>query len=461
MIRVLLLSVSLLALLSCGASLPAEDVKGVWAGELSIAGTTLAITVELEYQEDTLSGRIDSPQQNARGLELTNLSVRGDSVCFSLPSGLGRAGFRGVVQGETIAGAFSQAGHVGSFSLSRVSALIPEQVVEGEEIVITGEDCVIAGTLVLPEGEPPFPCVFLLSGSGQQDRDEYVMGFPVFAALTRHLAAEGIAVLRCDDRGVGGSSGGMDAFSDSVLLYEAGLMLEYLMLDQRIDTQKIGVLGHSEGSSTAFALAALRPFDVAFVVSMAGPAVNGYTTILDQQEAILRMQGFPDEFILGKQSAQTAIMDAVIAGDVAGVEPIIRQQFREELASLSETELALMGDVEAQMEMVVQRTMAEVSSPWFRGFLVHDPALSIAMVRCPVLVLFGGKDVQVSSELNLPVMEAALAGNPDHEIIVLDNANHLFQEAVSGAVEEYSTLPPEFIAGFPEAVSTWIRERVI
>lgn len=450
-----------LVLSSCGNPRVPPDVRGVWTGEISVEGIALPIIVRLEQIEDDLSGNIDIPSQNARRLELSDLIVRGDSVYFSLVTASGRADFLGACDNGEIAGMFVQGGFTGSFNIARTSSVAPTEEVDGEEILITGEDCLIAGTLALPEGEPRYPCVFLLTGSGPQDRDEYVMGFPVFAVLSRHLTDAGLAVLRCDDRGVGGSTGGMGSFSDSVLLYEAGLMLDFLRNDQRLDQGRIGVLGHSEGSSTAFALAASRPSDVAFVVSLAGPALDGYNTLLAQQEAILRAHGFPRDEIARKRAAQIEIMDAVISGqDEQVLEMLLEGHFREDLSRLTEEELAAMGDMDQLVSMSVRQTMPQVTSPWFRRFIVHDPAENIGFVSCPVLVLYGERDIQVLPEANLPSMEAALQGNPDHEIHVIPEANHLFQRAVTGEVEEYATLPPEFADGFPETVTEWIRERV-
>jgi predicted acyl esterase len=65
----------------------------------------------------------------------------------------------------------------------------------------------LAGTLTVPRGEGPFPAVLLISGSGPQDRDEALLGHRPFLVLADHLTRQGIAVLRVDDRGVGGSTG--------------------------------------------------------------------------------------------------------------------------------------------------------------------------------------------------------------------------------------------------------------
>ena len=63
----------------------------------------------------------------------------------------------------------------------------------------------LAGTLSVPPGDGPHAAVVLITGSGSQDRDETIGTIKPFAALADRLARAGIAVLRFDDRGVGGS----------------------------------------------------------------------------------------------------------------------------------------------------------------------------------------------------------------------------------------------------------------
>jgi len=73
-----------------------------------------------------------------------------------------------------------------------------------------------------------------------------------------------------------------------------------------------------------------------------------------------------------------------------------------------------------------------------------------------VLALYGSLDIQVPPERNLEPMQEALSGNPLARVMVIDGANHLFQAAVEGTVEEYATLEPVFIDGFESIVSDWI-----
>ncbi|OPL18793.1 MAG: hypothetical protein AVO35_12995 [Candidatus Aegiribacteria sp. MLS_C] len=446
-----------LLLLACGGgSDEVPDVSGVWEGELAGAGVELRLRASFTVDDDGITGTLDIPQQQARGLPLADFRQAGDSLSFVLPLDQGRAEFRGVVSGDTLRGLFQQNGFSGSFILERTSMEEEAASPGGEEVVITGDDCVLAGTLTLPSADPPHPCLVLLSGSGLQDRDEYVMGFPVFGELARILDASGYAVLRCDDRGTGGSSGDMGSFSDSMLVYDAGLMLDHVLNDPRIDPGRVGLLGHSEGSTTAFALAAERAGDVAFVISIAGPAVPGYELLPSQLRVLLPMQGYTQEETEEKLQAQYIVMDAVLAGDTALVDSVLRAQTEEQLQRLSEEELASLGDLDMYIEQATGASAASAKSLWFRRFLAVDPVQYIREVDVPVLCLYAELDVHVIPETNLGPMEEALADNPDHSIVVFEDANHLFQEALTGEVMEYAVLESAFIEGFADTISAWL-----
>jgi pimeloyl-ACP methyl ester carboxylesterase len=118
-------------------------------------------------------------------------------------------------------------------------------------------------------------------------------------------------------------------------------------------------------------------------------------------------------------------------------------------------------DPEAYVQNVAKAQTMAFNSPWFRYFLAHDPAPALAAVKCPVLALFGEKDMQVAAKQNLPVMEQAFkkGGNRDVTLKVLPDANHLFQASKTGSPSEYASLKKEFVPGFLEMISAWILEK--
>ncbi len=102
------------------------------------------------------------------------------------------------------------------------------------------------------------------------------------------------------------------------------------------------------------------------------------------------------------------------------------------------------------------------NSPWFRYFLSYDPAPALEKVKCPVLALFGEKDMQVSAEQNLPVdgdrpsRREATTTRPSR---CFPEANHLFQKAKTGSPSEYASLDKAFVPGFLDTISSWILEK--
>ena len=105
----------------------------------------------------------------------------------------------------------------------------------------------LAGTLTMPKSDGPFSAAVLITGSGPQDRDESLMGHKPFLVLADHLTKAGIAVLRYDERGVGKSTGDFKGSNSKDLARDVEAAIEFLKQRDDIDSNKIGLIGHSEG----------------------------------------------------------------------------------------------------------------------------------------------------------------------------------------------------------------------
>ena len=138
----------------------------------------------------------------------------------------------------------------------------------------------IAGVLTIPEAEKfgpgPHPAVLFISGLGQQDRDGTALGHKLFLVIADYLTRRGIAVMRYDDRGVGGTGAGetVATMTTEVSATDARVIAEHLKTIDAIDPQRIGLIGHSEGGLIA-PMVAQKNEDIAFVVILAGPGVPG------------------------------------------------------------------------------------------------------------------------------------------------------------------------------------------
>lgn len=448
-------------------SVEALALAGPWQGKILIAGAGLEIIVSLAAEGDAWSGTIDVPAQNAAGIALHDIRVGADALHFEMLDGLRKATFDGQLQPDgSISGEFKQSGVTGSFELARPQQAATAEPLPyaAEEITFQNGDVTLAGTLTLPEGDGPFPALILLSGSGQQDRDEalsIVPGYRPFYQIADTLTRQGIAVLRYDDRGVGGSSGDPATATSADFADDAEAALRYLQSRADIDSQQIGLLGHSEGGMLAAMVAARNPA-VAFVISMAGTAVDGYDTLLKQVERLALASGASQEAADIAVVQQREALDLAMNQDWPALETLITQIAQEQAAALSEEQKAALGDIDAVIQAQVAAQLQAFQSPWYQFFLRYNPTDDLAKVSAPVLGIFGGRDVQVDAEQNSTALQAALgkAGNADVTIRVLPTANHLFQEAQTGGVAEYASLPPQLMPDFLAAISQWLLARV-
>jgi hypothetical protein len=215
----------------------------------------------------------------------------------------------------------------------------------------------MAGTLTLPEGAGPHPAVLLLYGSGRADRDSNSgrlrlnLGGPLASAL----AAEGIATLRYDRRGVGATPGDWRATGFTDNRDDAAAALRWLAARPDIRADAIGVIGHSEGAIHAMSLAA-RP-GVAAAVLLAAVARPGEDALRWQGSMISR--GLP---------------------------------FLPRLRPLAEWYLAR---VKATGTDAARVAGIPINARWMRQMLIHDSRPDLRAITVPVLAVTGSKDIQV------------------------------------------------------------------
>lgn len=329
-----------------------------------------------------------------------------------------------------------------------------------KEVTFYNDTIKLAGTLSIPAGESPFPGVVLLTGSGPENRDEEVYGFKIFKIIAEYLAANGIAVLRFDDRGVGESEGDYNDANTMDFADDAIAAFKFLEKQDEIDKTKCGMLGHSEGGIIA-TLANKKIDGIDFIVFMASTAVSGDKIINYQIRAYSEKEGLSQEFINETMRVQNMLYETVRKDSgYKNVEDEIKKLTLKEVDNMSEEQRKYISDPEQYAAYKARMTMMQVKTPWFKFFTTYDPAEDIKDIKCPVLVLFGGKDNQVPVELNKEPMEKALMadGDKNFETVIFPDANHLFQKAETGMFDEYSKLPKEFVPGFLNIIAKWINE---
>ena len=440
------------AALLCHGQAATATAAGNWSGAVSLGPQKLRIIFHLKADAGgKLTATLDSPDQGANGLPTSGVTQDGNTVKISI-SNLA-ASYEGVLSedGKELKGKFRQAGMELPLALSRMSDAeleaskpkrpqIPAKPYPYDERELTAANktangVTLACTLTVPRGEGPFPAVLAITGSGPHDRNEEVASHPVFLVLADQLTRKGIAVLRCDDRGVGKSTGDFKAATTADFATDVEAEFDVLKTQSKVDPKRCGLIGHSEGGVIAPMVAARRP-DVGFIVLLSGPGATGKQVIISQKEAILKAAGVskPD------MSPDLAMYDAILAGkDEAAVAAAAEGVFPP-----------------AAPETMKLQQIRQLMSPWFRYFLAYDPAPTLAKVKQPVLALFGEKDLQVLPAINEPPIRAALKDNKQAKIETIPGANHLFQIAKTGAPAEYPNIEETISPKALNVVSDWI-----
>ena len=457
---ILSLAFALFSALAQSAQTPA--IAGRWEGAIDVAGANLPFAVVFTPGATTLEAAIDI--QGAKGVPLRAVSLAGNRVHFELPAGPGVATFDGVLEADAISGTFEQGPARGKFTLTRAGAPKPPEPAgppppyRVEDVTFANGGVTLAGTLTIPQGRGPFPALIMVTGSGAQNRDEELFGFKVFATIADHLTRRGIAVLRYDDRGVGGSSGNIAASTTADFAGDALAGLTLLAARPEIDKARLGVFGHSEGADVA-AIAASRSPQVAFIVMMAGVAISGEAVLAGQQADGIRALGGTAEQLAIEQAAFRKVAAAVRSGAApAELAAALREQIGAQYDTLAPETRAALGDRGSFIEKTLPMGLAQLQSAWMRYFISFDPAPVLAAVRCPVLAIFGERDTQVPPATNRPALEAAFAkgGNSRVTVKVYPEANHLFIAAKTGLPSEYASLPKTFVPGFLDDISAWL-----
>jgi hypothetical protein len=438
--------------------------EGIW--QASIMGIRVVVHIG-RGAVGGLTGTLDSPDQGLTGLAIDTLSFAGDSLRLELRR-LG-AGFAGAMaaSGDSIAGLWSQ----GGFSLPMVFQRLdrapsrrrpqdpaPPYPYDTLDVVYDNAKAGVklAGTLTTPRGKGPFPCALLITGSGPEDRNEEVFNHRPFWVLADHLTRQGIAVLRVDDRGVGGSTGDAATATSEDFAGDVRAGIEFLKGRSEIDRGRIGLIGHSEGGLIAPMVAA-RSRDVAFIVLLAGPGIRGDSILVAQTVALRQILGVGEAAIAREAEAAWRVHAMVQRGDSLGLIRAARELVAIQTEGLGEEQRRALGDLDA----LAARAVRQLLSPWMRFFVGHDPRPALLAVRCPVLALNGSKDLQVPAKENLAAIRQTLAagGNRDVTVKELAGLNHLFQTATTGSLAEYGMIAETMAPPALEEISAWIVAR--
>jgi uncharacterized protein len=312
------------------------------------------------------------------------------------------------------------------------------------EVVFSGgtEGVALAGELTLPQTGGPFPAVIIVAGSGPHHRNEEVAGHKVFLVLSDYLTKRGYAVLRYDKRGIGHSSGDYHMTTMDDFANDAAAAMRWLKTQSSIDTDRVGLLGHSSGGYVA-PLAAQRA-GAAFLVLLAAPARQLAEEIYYQNTVIPRALGKSEEWTARHIEAVRELIKIFKCAETAEQ---VRKQY-EVLAEKYQSHFDLLG-------ISVEESLDLLPAVWWMWAVHYDPIPALKAYPGPALAMFGGKDLQVSASANASVMKKVLSHEAS-KTIIFPGLNHLLQPARTGSVEEYAWIEITFDQSAMETIANWL-----
>jgi pimeloyl-ACP methyl ester carboxylesterase len=442
-------------LLNALGSQAAPVLDGLWKGPLKVPGGQW----EVIFRVVTLTGgkyyaTLDVPMQKITHMNV-DVTVHGDTVMFSAEEAASQFVGQFSADGKQVEGTWQQPGLKAPMTLQYAPPVASSNAkvrltppYREEEVTFTNlpANLRLAGMLSVPPGKGPFPTVVLVSDAGAQDRDATVGEYRPMGALADFLTRRGIAVLRVDDRGVGGSGGTPASASTAELVTDVQAALNYLRTRPEVDLAHLGVIGHGEGGNVAL-LAAAQPLPPAFVVTLAAHGLPGRDIVVQQQSNTLRALGTESAQIEAATKRQQAMLDIIQqTADPVQAQAIVANMLRQ--------------NNEAIDEATAQSSAAELTSARYRHFLSFNPAEKLAGVNCPVLLLHGTADTYAAADANLSPLAKGLRSNKNVVSKKLPGVNHLFQSDPTTwpivAGQQRETFSPQA----QEIIREWIIARV-
>ena len=423
-----------------------KGFDGSWHGTLDAAGTKLRIVLIVTKSDaGVYTGKFDSLDQGAT-IPIDAITVNNDAVRLDMKS----AGilYEGVLNKDRteLTGTFTQGGQGFPLTFTRgepTAATAPatpstpatpvakpkpdysapaDAPYTAENVVVkTPAGHTLAGTLTLPKGAnkaKPVGAIVTVTGSGPQDRDEAIglPGFQPFRQIADALARRGIAVLRMDDRGTGESGGTFKGSTSADFAEDARAGLAYLRTRPEIRSDRLGVLGHSEGAIIAPMVADKEP-GLSAIVLLAGIAQRGRTALHFQ----------------------------------------IKNGYERDAKLTPEQRAERIASIPARIDAMA------AADPWMKFFFEYEPAATMRRVKTPVLIITGSRDQQAVPE-EVALMEAAFkeAGNKDVTARVLPDLNHLFVHDTDGFPGNYTKLPAPVMVetSVLDLVGDWVAKRL-
>ncbi|WP_405401535.1 alpha/beta hydrolase family protein [Streptomyces sp. NBC_01104] len=300
-----------------------------------------------------------------------------------------------------------------------------DRFTEREVVVGTGQ-LAVPGTLSLPVGPGPWPAVVLLSGGGAFDRDESSGPNKPLKDLAWGLASRQVAVLRFD-KVTFTQPGRLPpdfTMADEYVPY-ARAAVRLLRQEASVDADRVHLVGHSMGGKAAPRVAAAEP-SVAGLVLLAADAQP-------MHEAAVRVARHLTSLSPGPSA------DATVAA-------LVRQT-------------ALVAGPGLTPDTPAELLPLGFSAAYWLDLRAYDPVSTAASLTCPMLVLQGGRDYQVTVADDLDRWRDALADRPDVTFRIHPDANHLFMTGRGRPTPAEYARPGHVDTAVVDEIAAWVTRR--
>ena len=464
----------------------AQNIAGTWQGTLNVQGNQIPLVFHIKKDStDKWIAAFDSPGQHAFNLPCSEVIIKYDSIILMMAVINGKYAGQLNTDKSQITGTWFQGAGSLPLTVKKTSdtATVKEQKrpqtprppfpYHSEDVVYANADHSIqfGGTLTYPKtdslknsGEIDlYPAVILITGSGQQDRDETIFGHKPFAVIADYLTRQGFVVLRVDDRGFGKTTG---IFSEATSMdfakdVEAGL--DFLEKQPMVNKNKIGLIGHSEGGLIAPIVADERS-EIKFIILLAGPGIPIIDLMQQQMEAISKSNGETSAKARANGQLMRIVWDEAAKNEDSAT---TIQHIRMKIKGWSKTlDTATFAKFKSQDTTIINRQIIEamkaLNGKWYKYFISFNPQPYLEKLDCKVLALNGSKDVQVIAVTNLQGIQQSLqkSKSPNYDIKEIPGLNHLFQTCTTCNPAEYNSLEESFSPVALEMMGSWLKKNV-
>lgn len=322
-----------------------------------------------------------------------------------------------------------------------------------ERVMIQNGDITLGASLMLPlEYEADLPVVVLASGTGAQNRDCELLGHKYFLVIADHLAKQGIASLRFDDRGVGESTGNYQKSTLEDFGSDVKACVDFLAKQKRFKKNLIGIAGHSEGGMHAL-IAAKGNCKVDFIIELASVGTSGREVLVEQQYLIPKQSGESEEDARWNSSVFAGICDIVMEFD--------HEEAIDTLGSFLDKKYEEGSEEYRESTTLMSfkfNTMVFINNEWGRQFSRYQAAHYLKKIKVPLLCINGEEDIQVPAASNIAGFEKSISKKSiNHsKTILVSGLNHLFQQCDSCTIMEYGELEETISPQVLTMISDWI-----